>query len=664
MKKLAILTFALVLAAATAAAAGPSGEDGAAQVPARYRPLVEKAADEGTIRILVSARDDADQEALLAELRGANADVLVDYDAFPVILVEADAAIVRDLATDGRVASLEEDLLLKATLGSTIPVINVDDVHVLGFDGSGTIVAILDTGIDRDHPFFSGRIVTEACFSNVGGAGGETSLCPNGTPSQTGASAADAETPACLVGLVNECFHGSHVAGIAAGNATSVGGAPGHGVAPGAGIVAIQVFTRVETAGICNPEPTPCFRTAASDQLLGLQHVSVLQGTLGSPIVSANLSLGGGAFSSACDGMNASYASAVDTLLGQNIATVIAAGNDGLQNGVGFPACISNAVTVGATNDADGVASFSGRGPLLDVLAPGVQVTSAVPDDTFKTFSGTSMAAPHVAGLWALLREARPTATVAQILGALQGTGVPVTYQSGGSTVTTPRVDALAAYTSVTTDADLTATLASSTPGPGQVGAPFTFEYTVTNVGPDIAVGAMFDSSAVLGAPVTSITTTKGTCGRGGQGFTCALGDLAMGDGVTIELEVTPTRGGRVRAFGSAVSSAIDPNPLDNQAGASVRVKVVCTVDGTPGDDVLLGTSGIDVICGKGGNDVLRGKGGADILIGGPGDDRLIAGGGDDLLLGKGGDDLLKGGRGFDTCRGGAGKNKIKACEA
>jgi subtilisin family serine protease len=667
MKKLSILTFALVLAAASAAAAGPSRGDGASAVPARYRPLVQKAADEGTVRILVSAGDEADQAALLAELRRANADVLVEYDAFPVVLVEADAALVRDLATDGRVSGLEEDLLLPATLGSTIPVINADDVHALGFNGAGTIVAILDTGIDRDHPFFAGRIVTEACFSNIGGAGGETSLCPNGTPSQTGAGAADAETPACLVGMVNECSHGTHVAGIAAGNATGVGGAPGHGVAPGAGIVAIQVFTRVETAAICTPEPAPCFRTATSDHLLGLQHVSALQGTLGSPIVSANLSLGGGAFSAACDGSNASYAAAVDTLLGQNVATVIAAGNDGLLNAVSFPACISNAVAVGATNDLDAVASFSNRGPLLDVFAPGVQVNSSVPNNTFTNLSGTSMAAPHVAGIWALIRQAHPTATVPDVLNALTSTGVPITYSNGITNVTTPRVDVLAALNAVGAapgNADLTATLVSSTPGPGQVGTRLSFEYLVTNDGPDPAVGATFNSSAGLGAPITSMTPTQGTCGPGGQGFSCALGDLAMGDSVTIELTVTPTRGGRVRAFGSAASSTNDPDLLDNEAGASVRVKVVCTVDGTAGPDLLVGTNGIDVICGRGGNDVMRGKGGADILIGGPGDDRLIAGGGDDLLLGKGGDDLLKGGPGFDTCKGGPGNNKFKGCEA
>ncbi|HEX6331278.1 MAG TPA: S8 family serine peptidase [Actinomycetota bacterium] len=663
MKKLSILMFALVVLAATAAAAGPSG-GGSRGVPARYRPLVQKAAEEGTVRVLVSAPTGSDQRALLATLDRAGADVLVEYHAFPVLLVEADASLVRELATDDRVNGLAEDVFLKATLGSSIPVVNVDDVHTLGFDGTGTNVAVLDTGIDVDHPFFAGRIVAEACFSNIGGAGGETTLCPNGTASQTGAGAADAETPACLVGAVNECFHGSHVTGIAAGNATGVGGAPGHGVAPGAGIVAIQVFTRVERAAICTPEPAPCFRTAAADQLLGLQHVSGLQGTLGSPIVSVNMSLGGGAFSAPCDGTDASYTAAIDTLLGQNIATVIAAGNNGFQTAVGFPACISSGVTVGASNDSDGVASFSNRGPLLDVFAPGFDVTSAVTGDTFVALSGTSMAAPHVAGLWALLREAQPTATVAQVLGALQGSGVPISYRSGGSTVTTPRVDAFGAFTALTTDADLAATLVSSPSGAGQVGSPLTFEYAVTNAGPDLATGVRFDSSAVLGAPITSIVPSQGTCGPGGQGFTCSLGDLAMGGTVTIELDVTPNRGGRVRAFGSASSSANDPNPLDSEAGASVRVKVVCTIEGTAGDDILAGTSGIDVLCGKGGDDVLRGKAGDDMLLGKAGEDRLIGAGGDDLLLGGRAADLLKGGPGFDTCKGGGGKNKLRGCEA
>lgn len=118
-------------------------------------------------------------------------------------------------------------------------------MHDLGFDGSGYAVAILDTGIDQDHLFFAGRIVSQACYSTHDPDNDEISLCPESATESTATGSADIDTDACN-NNGTLCFHGSHVAGIAAGDGTGVttSGAQAAGVAPGADIVAIQVFTR------------------------------------------------------------------------------------------------------------------------------------------------------------------------------------------------------------------------------------------------------------------------------------------------------------------------------------------------------------------------------------------------------------------------------------
>ena len=132
------------------------------------------------------------------------------------------------------------------------------------------------------------------------------------------------------------------------------------------------------------------------------------------------MSLGGGVSSTACD--DDVRAPRIAALLAQGVATVIASGNAGADAGVGRPACISSAVAVGATDDGDDVAWFGNRGRLLDVLAPGVSITSSVPGG-WATHDGTSMATPHVAGALAVLRANDPTRAVSDLVSDLRHDG-------------------------------------------------------------------------------------------------------------------------------------------------------------------------------------------------------------------------------------------------
>jgi hypothetical protein len=148
-------------------------------------------------------------------------------------------------------------------------------------------------------------------------------------------------------------------------------------------------------------------------------------------IPAVNISLGGQTYTSqsACDADNAAYKAAIDNLRSVDVATVVAAGNNGLSNGLSEPACISSAVSVSATTDVDTFHAFANRAPFLSLWAPGVNIRAPEWQVTgYKNATGTSMAAPHAAGAWAILREAVPDAGVDQVLGALQTTGVPIFY--------------------------------------------------------------------------------------------------------------------------------------------------------------------------------------------------------------------------------------------
>jgi subtilisin family serine protease len=229
--------------------------------------------------------------ALAAELAGRKAAVYATYTAIPAVALTADAEALAAVLGSAAVSNLQEDVALRPALDSSTPIIGAPAAWAAGYDGTGQAVVILDTGIDGSHPFFqddkgNSRIVAEACFSNA--AGTKVSLCPNGLQSQTGSGAAEAAIPACLNGASQLCDHGSHVAGIAAGN-----GASFDGVARNADIIAIQVFTRFNGGGDCSPDPAPCVMSYISNQLSALDYVYTALPPAHA-IAAVNLSLGDG----------------------------------------------------------------------------------------------------------------------------------------------------------------------------------------------------------------------------------------------------------------------------------------------------------------------------------------------------------------------------------
>jgi len=406
--------------------------------------LTAEAVEAGSVEVIVELDSIKSQSAAMEALGDTSYRVMRSYDRLPYLALEVTPDSLARLAAAPGVVAISENQLQPASLASTIPLINADDVQTLGWTGAGRTVAILDTGIDADHPFFAARLVAQQCFS--GSSGASTSLCPDGTNQD---NSADIEPGGTLLagcmGIPGNCDHGTHVAGIAGGAlASDPTNAPANGVAPGVNLIAVQVFSRFGNPECTNAGTTaPCILTSQADQISALNWVAGQAGTFN--IDAVNMSLGGGMNTTACDGD--ARKPAIDALLAGGIATVISSGNNGFMNAVGAPGCISTAVTVGATNDADNVTR--NRGVLIDLFAPGSNVVSSIWDDNYGSKGGTSMAAPHVTGAFAVMREAYPTLTIAQILGFFQTSGVQITYpidtNNPPTMTTTARLDLLAA---------------------------------------------------------------------------------------------------------------------------------------------------------------------------------------------------------------------------
>jgi subtilisin family serine protease len=417
--------------------------------------LIARAREKGTIRVIVGldltmrdentltpAQEAAQSQALTSvqtevlnrALPGIAASRVVRFETIPFLSVWVNAEQLARLLAEARVVSLQEDVPVPPSLADSVPLIEANRVWAKGFRGETTVIAVLDTGSDGNNNMLSGAFVEEACYSTNSGAD-ITSVCPGGLSQKVGPGAGK---PCPL--NVTSCEHGTHVASIAAGFASSV-----RGVAFKSGLIVVQVFTRFALAADCNPSPAPCARSFSTDQVKGLERLYRWRND--HRIAAANMSLGGGKHFSVCDGANPALTAVILKLRRAGIATAIASGNDGYDGTVNSPACISHAIAVGNGTKNDRVADRSNHGPLVKLMAPGTNIRAARAGTTtgLLTLSGTSMAAPHVAGAFSLLRDSKPNATVDEILAALQCTGLPVKRPSGYD-LTKPRIQSLDAW--------------------------------------------------------------------------------------------------------------------------------------------------------------------------------------------------------------------------
>ena len=435
-----------VLLLTTPVVAAP-GDDHGRVVPTRIH---DRARAEGAVRVLVELALPSGRRAegalanqgrvayrqeitdtaarVLSRLAKHPHHVLRRYPTTPLLALEVGPQGLHELdAARVLVKRVVEDRLHKPVLWESAPLIGADQAWARGFDGAGRVVAVIDSGVDSAHPFLAGKVVEEACYSTTSGLQ-STTLCPNGAEEQIGPGAG-VNCPLELEG----CWHGTHVAGIVAGDGTP-SDLPLWGVGRGASIMAIQVFSQINGFLDCGFAP-PCLGAYTSDILAALERVYILRATYA--FAAVNMSLGGGLFSATCD--DEPYKPFIDNLRAAGIATVVAAGNDGATDRLSAPACVSTAVSVGAATKDDQVADFSNVAPFLSLFAPGADIVSSFAGGDFAIASGTSMAAPHVAGAWAVLKQAAPAASVDEVLQALADTGVTITDTRAATGTSRPR---------------------------------------------------------------------------------------------------------------------------------------------------------------------------------------------------------------------------------
>ncbi len=372
----------------------------------------------------------------------------------PFVSMSVNANQLRLLFNDPDVSMVRADTPSRPQLSKSTKIIQAEQVWLRRVEGNGQTIAVVDTGVDKFHPMFGlgAKVVSEACYSMGGLDYGFTSTCPEGLPS----SIMEGSGINCSKEYYG-CDHGTHVAGIAAGIYSPE--IRSSGVAPGADIISINVFSYMPN----DDNPKDVLNSFDSDILKALDRIYYLSFKF--RIAAVNISIG---YSESheneyCDLLFPDLFSMIIALKGRGIATIFSSGNDKHLDHVDTInryACISNAIAVGNSigmsvvngRTADRVAFDSQHNRLVSLLAPGTNITSAnLSAGGHGAKSGTSMAAPHVAGAFALLKSVKPSAPVNEILEALRCTGKIVdTRQAANGSLrrleySAPRIDVNAA---------------------------------------------------------------------------------------------------------------------------------------------------------------------------------------------------------------------------
>lgn len=383
----------------------------------------------------------SDAEALLARLPGGSYKVRHRFANVEALALDISSPALAALSNDDAVARIDLDVGGDAQMVEAAQASGIDTVRSSGYTGKNVKVAIIDSGVQLDHPDLADSILDQYCFCSSATPG--VGCCPDASDAQGGAgSALDANG------------HGTNVTGIVTGN----GAYAPQGGAPDASVVVVRVLDSYghfsNTSDI-----------AAALDWIATNHADMKV---------VNMSVGTSAlFASTCDDATAwtmALKQAVDAVLANGTLITVSSGNSGSNTSISAPACISGVVAVGALWDttlpdqtflgctdtgivANEPTCFTNSNALVSIYAPGAYTTATGSNiDPYtsgyvSTYGGTSQAAPLVAACIADLYQARPDLTPAEMTHALLATGSQVTDPKSG--LTFPRLDCAKALSSV-----------------------------------------------------------------------------------------------------------------------------------------------------------------------------------------------------------------------
>lgn len=260
---------------------------------------------------------------------------------------------------------------------------------------SSVIVAVIDTGVDLTHPDLVGNLIPGFDMVDLGAS----PTPPDGWRFEGDFSGRDS-SPADEVG------HGTHVAGTIAAVSNNRQGVAG--VAWQCRIMPIKAMTRVVRIS----DGFVSGAGSAADVAAAIRYAA----DNGASVI--NMSLGS-------EGSTSVEANAVAYAIGKGCVVVAAMGNKGTSN-PSYPAALPDVISVGAVDSGEERGNFSQTGPHIDIMGPGVGILSTVLAGNYDFKTGTSMASPHVAGVAALIRSVKPSATVAEVADILRSTAKPL----------------------------------------------------------------------------------------------------------------------------------------------------------------------------------------------------------------------------------------------
>ncbi|SCZ76745.1 S8 family serine peptidase [Acidaminobacter hydrogenoformans] len=478
-----LLSLILVL---TSLLSGASYASGAAPASAFDK---EKAA----VLIAFHEQPGRSEEALIRALGG---EVRHTYHLVPAMAATLPQAALDGLRHNPKVALIEPDLTVHA-LEDTYPWgitrIGADLVHQQGNTGDGIKVGIIDTGLDKTHPDLAGKY-----------AGGYDFVNNDADP-------------------MDDHGHGTHVAGTIAAVMNDAGLI---GAAPDVSLYALKVLG-----------------ADGSGALSGI--IAAVEWCVDNDIQITNNSYG------ILTDPGATFKAAFDAAYADGVLQIAAAGNDRskwytifFSDIVSYPAWYASVVAVAATDSANKVASFSSFGPSVELSAPGVSIESTIPGGAYATWSGTSMATPHVVGAAALVMKSG-VASAAAVRERLQITAddlgpvgrdrdygfglvdadeaalsttpdnvapsVSIASPVDGAVYTVGDSITFTATASDPEDGDLTGAIAWSSNRDGALGTGGSFSLTTLSVGTHEIVATVTDSGGLTGSDLVGMTVKSST---------------------------------------------------------------------------------------------------------------------------------------------------------